>query len=910
MTRRAIGRSLRLERTDTVPGTMRASYKGSLTAGKVLIHAEVQMTFQVPSSPKIIVPQSTKPRHETPIVDNTTCFQSRSETLFPQVGMLASLLFAMVPSASAQKPAADRGVDLSTENRRAATVATMAARGARERETARQTALQKGWPVGGATPDGGKFEIQRISAGGLPLYYKTMNVDAAISTAADRIRNTAPYNLNGSGFRVGVWDGSSVLASHQEFSGRVFVLDGSTPDDHATHVAGTIGAGGVNPAALGMAPSVRIDSYDWNSDAAEMAAAAATTSAHAGKVLVSNHSYGFISGWYGNLYYGNYPEREDSIFGRYGSNTAEWDAICYAAPYFLPFKSAGNDRSDPAPAPGQTFYYSDSGGLQSKLYDPAVDPYPDGWDNGGFDTMSSIGCAKNIMTVGAANDAVSGGVRSLANGTVAGFSGWGPTDDGRIKPDIVANGVDLRSASAYGDASSYYSSSGTSMSSPNAAGSAILLQQLHADLHGGEVMRASTLKGLIIQTADDLGRPGPDYSYGWGYMNAKAAADVIRNPAGAWIAEGTLSGATPVETYSFTSDGITPIRGTICWTDPAGTTRSALDDRTASLVNDLDIRITTPSGTHYPYVLNLNSPLDAATFGDNVVDNVEQVFIAAPPAGPCTVTVSHKGALDGGEQRYSLILNHPPSNPAPVVRFTDSSFQVDETGGQATISVVRTGAEAGAVSVQYETSGGSATPGADFTNVSGSLQWADGELGIRSFTVPILNNNLPEGDETANLVLSGVTGGAFLGNPSNAVLTIYDNDSVPPVISSPGTAVASTGQPFVYQITASGDPTGFSAEGLPAGLSIAPASGMISGTTNEVGNFQVTLTATNAAGSGSLVLELIVNPPVFLSFPLDSDPGVGYGRASGSSEARREVAASTTETPTRRREPPARMCSV
>jgi hypothetical protein len=89
----------------------------------------------------------------------------------------------------------------------------------------------------------------------------------------------------------------------------------------------------------------------------------------------------------------------------------------------------------------------------TKTYDPATDPYNDGWDNGGFDTVGHIGNAKNIMTVGAVNDAVSGGVRSPAAATMSTFSCWGPTDDGRVKPDIVANGVGLYSSLSAGDSS-------------------------------------------------------------------------------------------------------------------------------------------------------------------------------------------------------------------------------------------------------------------------------------------------------------------------------------------------------------------------------------------------------------------------------------------------------------------------
>ena len=115
-----------------------------------------------------------------------------------------------------------------------------------------------------------------------------------------------------------------------------------------------------------------------------------------------------------------------------------------------------------------------------------------------------------------------------------GYSSWGPTDDGRIKPDLVANGYSLYSSYSSGTASYAYSS-GTSMAAPNATGTAQLLLSLYTSMKPGEYMRASTLKGLLIHTADDLGTAGPDYKFGWGLVNAKAAADLIctaaTNPA-------------------------------------------------------------------------------------------------------------------------------------------------------------------------------------------------------------------------------------------------------------------------------------------------------------------------------------------------------------------------------------------
>jgi hypothetical protein len=348
---------------------------------------------------------------------------------------------------------------------RAAMVAELTARARQEKDGAENLARANGWQIRGRDANGATFELMRIDERGMPSYNGTGNANAAISTGASQIRNQAPYYLNGQGFTVGVWDAGAVRATHQEFATfgnttRVVVKDPVRADNHATHVAGTIGASGVfAPNARGMANQVRLESYDWNNHFSEMAEAAAATNAQTEKLLISNHSYGYRSGWEPGeeagspiRYLGKYPELEDYKFGNYGNDAREWDKVCYSAPYLLPFKAAGNDRNNTGPAAGSDFQYYDPGTrrLETKPYDPAEDPYfADGWDNGGFDTMETQACAKNVMTIGAANDAVSGGTRWVANGTMSAFSGWGPTDDGRIKPDLVANGVGVYSTFAF-----------------------------------------------------------------------------------------------------------------------------------------------------------------------------------------------------------------------------------------------------------------------------------------------------------------------------------------------------------------------------------------------------------------------------------------------------------------------------
>jgi len=512
--------------------------------------------------------------------------------------------------------------------------------------------------------NGRVIELMEIR-NGRPYYYSTHNDVAAISTATDLVRDAAPYQLDGSGLTIGVWDGDEVYANHQEFAGgRVTIFD-STPNPHwhATHVAGTIGAAGVQTRAKGMAPAVLLDSYDWQGDTSEMTLRAASFPGETNKIYLSNHSYGFIVGWdkegtdyywYGSAWN---SAAVDNGFGRYGSSARQTDEIVYNAPYYLPFKAAGNDRND-NPSVGDTVHFGETGAAET--YSTSSHPAGDGNYKQGFDTISLVGNAKNIITVGAVTDAAAGGVRSLVGVDTTVFSSWGPADDGRIKPDIVANGSTLYSCDN-ANPSAYRTVSGTSMSSPNACGSAALLVQHYANLVSNGVMRASTLKGLIIHTADDLGRPGPDYQFGWGLMNTQAAADLLADDAGATplrMTEGMLGTTNASDTYTFFSGGIQPIRVTLCWTDPPGTATGNHDNRSARLVNDLDLKITGPGGTNYPYKLDFNNPAANATAtGENNIDNVEQVYIEVPVAGQYTITVDYDGLLSGVEQWYSLLVD-------------------------------------------------------------------------------------------------------------------------------------------------------------------------------------------------------------------------------------------------------------
>jgi len=611
---------------------------------------------------------------------------------------------------------ADPAVKLSRPEDRGRVVARMAAIEHARNQQARDRATALGLPHRTTTPSGLLLEIADIRPNGLPLYRTTHNANAAISTGANLLR-VSPYSLNGSGVTIGLWDGGSARSTHQEFGGRVTVKDGSAAGDHATHVGGTMIASGVVSSARGMANAAAAHSYDWNSDASEMTSRGAASAGAADAIYLSNHSYGYLSGWSyvgsaGRLWEwwgdGTTATSSDGDFGRYNTYARDQDALAHAAPYYLIFRSAGNDRSD-NPAFGDPVALA-PGSSTTVSYDATRHPGGDGVYRGGFDNIGFEALSKNVITVGSVSDAVTSGLRDVAKANISPFSSWGPTDDGRIKPDVVANGETLYSSLA-GSNTSYGNSSGTSMSTPNACGSASLLIQQYALLFPGQAMRASTLKGLLIHTADDRGNAGPDYKFGWGLINMKAAADLLIDhqayPAKQRLTENQISSTVTTRTHSFVWDGVSPIRATLCWTDPAGTATSTSDLRSPRLMNNLNLKLIAPNGTEVsPFVMPFvgtwtQASMDlAATTGINNTDNVEQVLVPAPgQIGTWRAVVSFAGTLANNQQNYSFVLTgskaeDPPPPPLalasinPAGGLANSIVTVDITGTSLRVDTV------------------------------------------------------------------------------------------------------------------------------------------------------------------------------------------------------------------------------
>jgi len=562
-----------------------------------------------------------------------------------------------------------------------ALAATLRQRDAADRAQARAFAARAGIPMRRKLPNGGVLELQRIAPGIGPVFYITHNIIAAQTVSTDEVwpGGAAGLSLSGAGMTIAEWDGGAVYADHWDLVGRVTQVDGATEiNGHSTHVAGTlIGSGEFFSDTKGMAWAAHLDAYDWNSDSAEMATAAA-----AGQ-LVSNHSYGVAAGWIpiggdppDNWWWigGSEPtDLEDANFGYYDNESQLWDQIARDAPYFLIVKAAGNDRLDFGPEPGEEYTIIDQGGepVSISTVERPADCAP-----AGYDCLPTHAGAKNILTVGAVDD-LPGGYFPLGGPEQVAmtlFSGWGPTDDGRIKPDLVANGSFLYSA-WYPEP--YAFATGTSQATPNVSGSLLLLQEHYENLRGDDnFMRAATLKALAIHAADEAGEaPGPDYAFGWGLLNTQSAARIISDEGnGHQIIEGSLAeGATDSHAVSVTRpDSL--LTATLVWADPPHLPAApSLDPLDLMLVNDLDLRVTRGGNTWLPWVLDPAHPAAPATTGDNVRDNVEQVRIAADTCS-YAVEVSHKGVLlDSAAQDYSLIIS-VEAPPVPGTFLIDEDF--------------------------------------------------------------------------------------------------------------------------------------------------------------------------------------------------------------------------------------------
>ncbi len=466
------------------------------------------------------------------------------------------------------------------------------------------------------------------------------DIAAEILEADTAWNNSSP--LTGRGQIVAIADtgldsGKTDASLNKDFRGRVVSLyalgrpnDASDPHGHGTHVAGSVlGSGEMSGGRFkGMAPSAKLVLQSVLDDRGGLGGLPVDL-----KIL---YEQAYRDG--ARIHSNSWGEPVDGDYTTYAKET---DQFVWDNKDMLIVFAAGNEGLD-----------SNRNGV--------VD----------LDSLCSPGTAKNCLTVGATETerpANSGGLTGSTWGNVwgssfpvdpinrdrissnkvglAAFSSRGPTDDDRIKPDVVAPGTDIISCrsqlggTGWGVHNDWYIfMGGTSMSTPLVSGISALVREFYTELEGLSSPSAALLKATLINGAVDLvpGQYGtgasqeikyrPDNVQGWGRVNL--ANSLFPSPPQSWVyidnKEGLSTGGRRTFSYDVMTSNV-PLKATLVWTDYPGRT----------LVNDLDLTIISPNGEKF-YGNDFIAPFDTA---HDRVNNVEQVLVSFPTRGKYTFEV-------------------------------------------------------------------------------------------------------------------------------------------------------------------------------------------------------------------------------------------------------------------------------
>jgi len=259
----------------------------------------------------------------------------------------------------------------------------------------------------------------------------------------------------------------------------------------------------------------------------------------------------------------------------------------------------------------------------------------------------------------------------------------------------------------------------------------------------------------VTNTADATG-PGSSSDTS---LRIAASAYSVQQSSGSVTVTIERSGTNtaPTSVAYTTTDGsakagsdYTAMSGTLTWSD----------GDTAAKTVSIAVNAGTDFSGSKSFALGLSNPASGAAIGS---------------PGTATITISGDGA---------------PTAPAPTaagnLAFSSSSYSIAQTLGTVSVTVNRSGGTAGAIQVSYATSAGSALAGTNFTATSGTLKWADGDGAAKSVAIPVSSANVFTGNKTFSVALSAPTGGAALGAPGAATVSIAGSGSPAPTPPTSG----------------------------------------------------------------------------------------------------------------------------
>ena len=435
--------------------------------------------------------------------------------------------------------------------------------------------------------------VQAVPKQEQPLNNRSINNSRANVLKSDQ---PGARDLSGRGIVIGVGDDANPML-HMDYSSRIINRSEVPAGNHGVHVIGTIAGAGVGDERFeGYAPKAKIIAQ-YNS---KIIAYASVYVQDYGMVL-TNNSYGII-------------EDDCTTFGVYDLASLILDMQASELPSLQNVFAAGNS------------------GLMTCF------PYSSGYST----ILGSYQSAKNVISVGATTNA----------GDITSFSSKGPVRDGRIKPEITALGDTVNST---WPTNVYQGMGGTSMAAPAVTGGLALLYERYKQLNGNNNPRNGLMKALLLNGAIDKGNPGPDYSYGFGWMNLLRSVKMLENEN--YFHDSVANGNTNQHVITVPPN-TAELKVMLYWNDPAA---SPLAGQT--LVNDLDLEVRDAGNAlSLPFVLDtLPGNVSAnATTGVDHINNVEQVVISNPVAGSYTLSVVGTAITQNPGQQYFLVYDTVP----------------------------------------------------------------------------------------------------------------------------------------------------------------------------------------------------------------------------------------------------------